>query len=507
MGKNIIRSTLTVIFSALFVGQTLFADVWPGYHNTQQRTGATTNYGPDCCSTACDVNIQFSLASPVIDGANQKVYMQGASSPSGPWNLWCVDANDCSIKWTYLLSDSMPTNGLIIHSSCAIYGDSLIYVGSPVDSSFYCIDSSGAYKWKYKTDGRIRPSPAVSSDGSVIYTMCDDGYLYAINSDSTLKWKTLTTSSSSKYSSPTLSPDDSTIYVGSYNNKLYAIKADSGSIRWSFVTGDEVRTTPAIGIYTDTATLITDTIIYVTSYTGRIYAIRQDGSLKWSRVLGGNANSSPALDVGRGIVYVGSDSTTNNRLNALNMSDGTIKWRKTLAGGPRYSSPAIALPNNLIYIGDASNTINVIANWVDSGVIVCQKTYDWPITSPVIGADTSVWFNGYSYLHKIKCWATQFPIEENKINLKINSIRNWPNPFSKETKIFLTLPEKSFVNLDIYDITGKLVKTLSGNYAEGQHSIKWDAKDNRGNKIKTGIYLCRLKTNSYSITRKITVIE
>ncbi|MDD2890719.1 MAG: PQQ-binding-like beta-propeller repeat protein [bacterium] len=488
---------LLVSFSVLLIGQTIFASVWPSYHNTDiQRTGFSPRFGPNCCDTACELDIEYSYASPVIDGANRKVYMQGAVSGTGPWNLWCVNANDCSVRWTYQLGTGLPTGGLSMHSSCAIFNDNLIYFGNATDNALYCIDSAGAYKWKYTTGGRIRPSPAVSSDGSVIYTMSDDGYLYAINSDSTLKWKTLTTTTGAKYSSPTLSPDEGTIFVGCSNNKLYAFKTSDGSVRWSYVTSDEVRSTPAVG---------SDTTIYIGNYSGRLYAINPGGTLKWSLALGGTANSSPALDESRGMLYIGSN---NNRLNAVNISDGVLKWTKALSGNPGYSSPAIAYVNNLIYIGDQANTIYIIANYVDSGHIICKNTYNWQITSPAIGADTSIWFNEYSRrLHKIECFTTPTSIEENKLDFKINSGKNSPNPFSNETRISLTLPEKSFVNLDIYDITGKLVKSLSGNYAEGQHSIKWDAKDNNGNKIKTGIYLCRLKTNAYSITRKITVIE
>ncbi|MFA5033337.1 MAG: PQQ-binding-like beta-propeller repeat protein [bacterium] len=488
---------MLVSFVVLFIGQSISASVWPSYHNTDiRRTGFSPNFGPDCCDTSCEIDIEYSYASPVIDGANEKVYMQGGVNASGPWNLWCVGARDCSVKWTYQLNATNPTGGLQMHSSCAISGDTVVYVGNPANNALTCIDSSGAYRWKYITGGRVRASPAVSSDGSVIYTMSDDGYLYAINSDSTMKWRTLTTATGAKFSSPTLSPDEGTIFVGCSNNRLYAFTASTGAIRWSYTTSDEVRGTPAVGA---------DTTIYVGNYAGRLYAINPGGTVKWSLALGGTANSSPALDEGRGILYIGSN---NNKLNAVDIATGALKWSFTLDGNPGFSSPAVASPNNLIYIGTGNNSIYIIANYADSGHLICKNTYSWQITSPAIAADTSIWFNEYSRrLHRIHCYKTPTSIEEGKLDFKINSGKSSPNPFSTETRISLTLPEKSFVNLDIYDITGKLVKSLSGNYTEGQHSIKWDAKDNHGNRIKTGIYLCRLKTNSYSITRKITVIE
>ncbi len=472
------------------------ADVWPNFHNNNQRAGASLVFGPDCCDSGCEVDIEYSYASPVIDGANQNVYMQGGIAASGPWYLWCVNEKDCSVKWTYLLSATMPTGGLQLHSSCSISGDTIIYVGNAANNSLYAIYPDGTLKWSYLMGGRIRSSPIVSSDGTVIYTIAEDGYLYAINSDNTLKWKSITASTGAKYSSPTLSYNDSVIYVGSSNSRLYAFNID-GTTKWVYVTGDEVRSSPAVGV---------DSIIYFGSYDQYLYALNYNGVLKWKTLLGGNVNSSPAIDEIRGIIYVGS---SNNRLNAVNKIDGTIKWVVTLSGNPSLSSPAVALVNNIIYIGDKSNRIYLIENWSDSGKIICTVPYSWEITSPAIARDTAIWFNEYSHkLHKIKCKKGIVGIKEvSPFNVEIKIENSFPNPFEKDINVLFAISKSSFVTFDVYDITGTLIKSLSGNYTAGQHSIIWDAKNSQGNKIKTGLYLGVLKTDFYKVTKKIIFMK
>jgi hypothetical protein len=81
--------------------------------------------------------------------------------------------------------------------------------------------------------------------------------------------------------------------------------------------------------------------------------------------------------------------------------------------------------------------------------------------------------------------------------------QNYPNPFNAETKISYTLAEASHVSLRIYDITGRLVATLVDNREEaGEHAVTWDASD-----ISSGVYFCKLKTNSVSCVKKMNLLK
>jgi cytoskeletal protein CcmA (bactofilin family) len=71
--------------------------------------------------------------------------------------------------------------------------------------------------------------------------------------------------------------------------------------------------------------------------------------------------------------------------------------------------------------------------------------------------------------------------------------QNYPNPFNPSTKIGFLLPDAGNVTLKLYTITGQLVRTLaSGNFSGGRHELVWDAKDDRGVQVSTGIYFYQI---------------
>ena len=57
----------------------------------------------------------------------------------------------------------------------------------------------------------------------------------------------------------------------------------------------------------------------------------------------------------------------------------------------------------------------------------------------------------------------------------------------------IDLPTECIVSLNIYDLTGRQIKTLtSSRYPAGSHQIQWDGRDDRDNPVSTGIYVYRI---------------
>ncbi len=93
--------------------------------------------------------------------------------------------------------------------------------------------------------------------------------------------------------------------------------------------------------------------------------------------------------------------------------------------------------------------------------------------------------------------------EDNKIPLEYSLQQNYPNPFNPSTTIRYTLPKESNVQLTVFDIFGREIRTLiSGNQALGYKEIIWDGKNNNGNQISSGIYILHIKALS-SIDRTV----
>ena len=471
-----------ILLLSILIPVLLEAGVWPFYRHDTLGTGVSQYKGPQCCNIECDVKIEHSFASPVIDGSKH-LYMQGVCQSGVGWCLWCVNTPDCSRDWEYQFGMGSAGTGAI-HSSCAISPvDGTIYVG--YRKTLQAINSDSTFKWSYTTGGSVHSSPAIASDGT-IYVGCTWGYLYAIDSTGTLKWKYQT--GSDIISSPAIG-SDGTIYVGSNDKKLYAINPDS-TFKWDYLTGDYVESSPAIG---------SDGTIYVGSNDGYLYAIKPDGSFKWKYDTGGAVKSSPAVDDVNNVVYVGSDS---KNIYAIS-TGGAFKWETPLVSAPRYSSPAVA-QNNVVYIGDSKRFYVITAS---TGTIICKNEHNWPITSPTIdkpdGGSYCVWYNEFCVaVYKVCCPPTG--IEE-----KCSCVRNkfqlhlYPNPLVTATKISFTLPTKANIKLEVYDISGRLIEVVAKeNYDAGEHTIEWNADG-----IKKGIYFCKLSTESQTLIRKMILLR
>lgn len=86
--------------------------------------------------------------------------------------------------------------------------------------------------------------------------------------------------------------------------------------------------------------------------------------------------------------------------------------------------------------------------------------------------------------------------------------QNFPNPFNPSTVIRFTLSRAAEVSVKIYSITGKLVRTLSaGSRDAGTHEISWDAKDDHGYPLPSGIYTYTMGTGLQQESKKMVLIR
>ncbi|MFC2088999.1 T9SS type A sorting domain-containing protein [Calditrichota bacterium] len=86
---------------------------------------------------------------------------------------------------------------------------------------------------------------------------------------------------------------------------------------------------------------------------------------------------------------------------------------------------------------------------------------------------------------------------------------NHPNPFNPVTNLKFQLPDQSQVSVTIYDIQGHLVKKLLNNqtYTAGEHTAQWDATDDVGQRVATGMYIYRFTAGSYQTIGKMILMK
>ena len=87
-------------------------------------------------------------------------------------------------------------------------------------------------------------------------------------------------------------------------------------------------------------------------------------------------------------------------------------------------------------------------------------------------------------------------------------LQNYPNPFNPVTKLRYDLPENSHVNITIYDMLGRAVKTMVNQHQNAGHrSIIWDGTNDYDNTVSTGIYLYQIQAGAYTRTKKMVFLK
>jgi len=86
------------------------------------------------------------------------------------------------------------------------------------------------------------------------------------------------------------------------------------------------------------------------------------------------------------------------------------------------------------------------------------------------------------------------------VNIKLLA---WPNPFHPVSNITLSLPAASHVDLKVYDMNGRLVRSLAaGQFGPGTHHFSWDAKDGAGRNVSPGVYVYKLTAGKRVLTER-----
>jgi outer membrane protein assembly factor BamB len=379
-----------------------------------------------------------------------------------------------SQKWEY------KTNGWI-WSAPALADDGTIYVSS-YDDKLHALNSNGTIKWTIGLGGASSSSPAIAPDGT-IYTGTlrdwDKGDIVAINPNGTLKWKYET----GYYiaSDPAIG-DDGTIYIGSGDTYLYALNPN-GTLKWRFKTGDWVKAHPAIA---------NDGTVYISSFDGWLYALNPvNGSLIW-KYSGGGDEGSPALGPD-GIIYLG-----NTRLRAI-YPNGTEKWVVDIGPNIDFASPALSA-DGILYVG-AGNSIFAVDS--SDGSVLWQKTIanEGVYSSPVIGSDGTIYIGSGSrkrvniygefflgYLHAFGPVTGNSPPETPFIGanptgkadetqlLRFTTTDSDLNPIS----IYVDWGDGSFANWSMEAASGETIYQIHKWSDRGTYTVRCKARDSLG---------------------------
>ena len=86
--------------------------------------------------------------------------------------------------------------------------------------------------------------------------------------------------------------------------------------------------------------------------------------------------------------------------------------------------------------------------------------------------------------------------------------QNYPNPFNPSTVISYQLPANGKVRLVLYNAAGQLVRTLIDDFQlAGENAAVWDGRDEGGNDVASGVYVCKIEAGAFVATKKLTLLR
>ena len=86
--------------------------------------------------------------------------------------------------------------------------------------------------------------------------------------------------------------------------------------------------------------------------------------------------------------------------------------------------------------------------------------------------------------------------------------QNYPNPFNPVTTIRYDLPERAVVSIRIFDIKGRIVRTLvQETHDPGRRVVVWDATNQNGEDVSAGMYMYMIQAGKFSQVRKMLLLK
>jgi len=377
---------------------------WPKFGKDNSNTSSAYN---ENCPVAKVAEQHFS----VENGGEITLDASSSYDPDGDGLSYLWRVTEMPLEKPAILSDSTSavTKVTIPGGYPAYYKFSLKVTDNEDGTSWTQCNLNTGKKWEFQNGDYINysSSPAIGQDGT-IYIISDT--LYALNNDSSLKWKIgvqgnelaigssgiiYVQSSGSELSAFTPSGKlkwtftgaadigghaiglNDNIYIG-FGDKLFAIDS-SGTKKWEFATNTNYTSIKAPAISSEGT-------IYVCS-GNKLFALYVNGTKEWEYETEYSISSSPVI-ASDGTLYIISEG----RLLAVN-SNGTKKW-ESLEIEEAYNQPSIG-QNNTIYLGSANG---IFAFNPNDGAVKWQfRGGRCSGSSPAVGSDGTIFIGTENY--------------------------------------------------------------------------------------------------------------
>ena len=158
---------------------------------------------------------------------------------------------------------------------------------------------------------------------------------------------------------------------------------------------------------------------------------------------------------------------------------------------------------------DGTSTLTWNPGNLDSNPYFCDPThgvFTLDAASPCLPAHNSCAVRMGAYDQGCAVVGVEDPAGPGSATLALAPAR--PNPFRSLTEVTFSLPVAAHVRLEVFDVTGRLVATLSdGACAAGTHHGTWDGRDDSGHPVASGVHFLKLEALGRTLTRRVVIIR
>lgn len=409
-------------------------------------------------------------------------------------SLWCLDAITGERIWATDYANSGGSTPAV-HGGCVYAGKNLGRPGTDLyTSQVVSLDAyTGSVNWVISLpEGPAMLSCMTIWDDLLFVPTWSNGaeaFLYALDaSNGDIVWQNNDSWEGYWDSSPVIV--DSILYISGWDGKTRGIDALTGLSIWEreISAGTYISATPAYH----------DERLYFADQVDTYHCLcAETGDPVWA-VLGTQHGSSGIAD---GIVFYGEDfNSSGARVFALDCETGAEVWSYTTGAGSIFSSPAIT--DGVVYI--AGNDWNLyafgtglkytylddlfaevgsnelIVTSYDGGTAVAADTVNFTVTQQGVTVDPA-----------------------NRLGLSVS-----PNPSRATASISFNLGGPSMTSVAIYDLAGRVVRVLGeATMSAGRHELIWDGRNDTGERVSSGLYICRISTPDATETTGVCLLR
>lgn len=252
-----------------------------------------------------------------------------------------------------------------------------------------------------------------------------------------------------------------------------------------------------------------------TSYVGSYVFRTNDAGLTWDS-FAIPADVIPSYPRSIAFANLNEGMIADRRGNAVASDDGGATWYKSNrpdTSADSWINGVVAIPGTSIIMGMDDLGVYATSNLGDSWTKLNSPADLPPDSYFTAGLFHSTKF-GYmfaegGYVCRFKNQLTGVAVRpDEKMPAAFRLHQNYPNPFNPTTTIRYDVVKPDRVSLKIYNMLGEEIKTLvDGVVASGNHSIVWDATNNSGNKVASGMYIYTLKVGDGQAHRRMLLLK